>query len=420
MTTVTWRDTLYLWRGKLVIEKQNRDAEESKQGDASLTWIGTRINVAECPDARAAAIPTGYAFESSSSKFNLSGTIQEPVSSASVISLTGGTWQHAGEGGHVDDETSSPKSDVVHQLDLSRWLKDPRPFRRSLVLGSGSNEYGDFIEMGWMNHGGIFRLNLLDDDGKREGTLTLARRYLPPYDERSSWTFNRMFSEMKLGIPPLIGEDIWTTVAEFLDSHHYFIEEAVAPWQAHAIMHSARYITMRGDRGALVKVGNGPACLVEGAPSLKTPTTDGTPFQLCFVSPSDGGDPIPNTLWIRQCWGCGGSGVQNELDFDCRHTEFDAEYLVTKPYPWLHGEFCSKQCVHAAIPQLAQVTAEWKQGREGLPDAASTNRTVWLSTLQLEESSFWECVEEDDVAVETMTNAGWARSPSDGWVLKLA
>lgn len=412
----TWRDTLYLYKGNVVIEKQH--------GSNVISWSGRRINCPECPDARAAAMPTERAFSSSLVKFDLMGSITDPVSNAKIVSLVDGTWDHAGEGGdksHAAQGTKeSPTKDFTHKLDLSRWLKDPRPFQKSLVLGSGHNKYGRFIELGWIEHGGVCRLNLLDDDGKREGTLLLARRYLPIGDERSTWSFPRMFSEMQLGIPPLVNEDVWSHVIDFVGiSRYYFVHDDVSPWNQHAILHSGRYMTKRSNNGALIKIKKGPAGLLGPAPRLKMPTLDGTQFELRFVSSDeDGNDPIPNTTWMKQCWGCGESGVKEELNFDCRWTMLLAAFPgdVAVPFRYIRGEFCCNQCVLRAIPKIANLCVEWIQTMK-----QSSIKPLWLTTIDEGNSAFWDCVEQDTDAWDTMTKAGWkhSRTPYEGWVLRL-
>lgn len=416
--TVTWRDTLYLYKGSVVIEK--------KDGSNAISWSGSRINCPECPDARAAAMPTERAFGSSFVKFDLIGSISEPVSNVKIISLVDGTWEHAGEGrekANTEQDTHEPtKSDLTHKLDLSRWLKDPRPFQKSLVLGSGHNEYGHFIEVGWIEHGGICRPNLLDDDGKREGTLLLARRYLPDGDERSSWSFPRMFSEIQLGIPPLVNEDVWSHVVDFMDiSRYFFVHEDVPPWHQHAILHSARYMTKRSNNGTLIKVKKGPAGLLGTAHRLKMPTPDGKPFELRFVSSTeDSNKPIPNTTWMKQCWGCGESGVKEELDFDCRLTmlqsAFPEDVPVAVPFRYIRGEFCCNHCILRAIPKIANLCIEWTQTMERSPI-----EPLWLTTIDEGHSDFWDCVEHDKEALEAMAKAGWKRSRNlyEGWVLRL-
>lgn len=424
---MTWRDTLYLWRGPLVIEKLDDEASDQKL--STISWSGTRINCPDCPDSRQAPLPTNEAFDNSATTFDFMGTIQGPATDATIVSLTSGTWQHAGEGGDVS-ATPSPKRDSTHKLDLSRWLEDTNAFGYdSLVLGSGSNEYGDFIEMGWVRPGGVFRENLLDDDGKLEGnTLTLARRYLPEKDERSTWSFDRMFSEMKLGVPPILGEDVWSHVAEFLHTSNYFVKTTlydITPWQEHVILHSSRYMIKRNNKGFLLKTGCGPTFLTDDVPPLKMPLPDGKPFQLRFVTNRVNGEPKANTTWRKQCWGCGGSGVQKDLEFDCRCTMLDGGETPEEvppfavPYPWIKGEFCCKECVLKSIPQIVQLSHDWKNHTLANTEPFQHD-SLWLACFEDLAGGFWECVEQDQASLDMMTKVGWRRGhhwmPTD-WTL---
>ncbi len=144
-----------------------------------------------------------------------------------------------------------------------------------------------------------------------------------------------MFSEIQLGIPPLVNEDVWSHVVDFMDiSRYFFVHEDVPPWHQHAILHSARYMTKRSNNGTLIKVKKGPAGLLGTAHRLKMPTPDGKILELRFVSSKeDSNKPIPNTTWMKQCWGCGESGNKEELDFDCRQTKEEKAFLPVSGTP---------------------------------------------------------------------------------------
>jgi len=97
-------------------------------------------------------------------------------------------------------------------------------------------------------------------------------------------------------------------------------------------------------------------------------TQDGQPFQLQVLWEEEDWAFKTIIVWKRQCWGCGGPGVREDLKLDCGEsfymTAFEDE-IDQSTHGILKAEFCSQDCIARAIPQLAQAISGWREDREG-------------------------------------------------------
>jgi hypothetical protein len=108
----------------------------------------------------------------------------------------------------------------------------------------------------------------------------------------------------------------------------------------------------------------------------------------------------PNTMWKKQCWGCGGPGVTEELTFV---TEWTSEE-PNKESPF--GEYCNKQCIGKAVPELARCSLDWKV----------RNQNTGLFLGKDSDESFWDLLNVNEL--EQMEGAGWANQRWGAWILQ--
>jgi hypothetical protein len=381
-TTTSWRDTLSLWRGEiLIIQDLPRDSR--------VEWIGKRMNVpGHSADARCCPTPIDRAFSDSQINFSLQGvTASVPkVESSSLIkvSITEGGWDYAGEETSEGAITTKRKressyQDSLHELSLPRG-------RIGLVVGKGQNTFGSFIEAG--------RLKYERNTDSTPKSLTLMRRYLQEGDERSTWSLTALRSQVQLGLPPLFSEGTSERVLDFARAGLSPAAGESSPWRCLAL-HSAvwRQRTMRDELGVLRKAspsGLSPELCGPAAP-LAMPTLDGKYFRLHLNRRFS-----PNTTWESQCWGCGGPGVKEDLRFRIREWKNEQH---NQYYPF--GEYCSNECILQAVPELANCSAAWMEASAGADLFLGSNDQV-----------FWDYLEGYEDVMQMMLDAGWEDT---GW-----
>jgi hypothetical protein len=164
-------DTLCIFDGLM-------ETENSHSYRGTLQWHGVWL-VHKSAEARVVEepkrAPTAQMVESDMS-FRLSGTAS-PVDTASTNRDT--TWAQPCEirwtAGSFDGRVTI--QDTAHSLLVTklRWTGGEQI--KNLVYGIGSNQFGSFIEVGWMRPG---------------NRLTVARRYLTDQDARSTWTLAKL------------------------------------------------------------------------------------------------------------------------------------------------------------------------------------------------------------------------------------
>jgi hypothetical protein len=96
-------------------------------------------------------------------------------------------------------------------------------------------------------------------------------------------------------------------------------------------------------------------------------------------------------MWTGQCWGCGGPGVKEELNFDCSEYQYYFTYdeeqgrsdEEEERSSILKQEFCCETCLLGSIRQLAKTTYEMRRYSEQYHKGYST---LWY--LLKEDCSF--------------------------------
>jgi hypothetical protein len=166
-------DTLCIFDGLM-------ETENSHSYRGTLTWHGVWL-VHKSSDAKAVAepqrAPTAQMVESDMT-FRVTGTAT-PVDTASKDS----TWAQPCEihwrDGSYDGAGRVTIQDKTHTLLVTklRWTGGEQ--LKNLVFGTGENQFGKFIEVGWMRPG---------------NRLTIARRYLSGTDDamRTSWSLAKL------------------------------------------------------------------------------------------------------------------------------------------------------------------------------------------------------------------------------------
>lgn len=164
--TGTWRDTLFVWKGSLILQK------------STILWEGSWVGCQECPAASSATTPSNEAFAESEMQFHVSCCEPRQQEDLYVYEMTGGSGWDLGEG-----EDKMRHKDAVHMVAVKHLLvpTDPSCHDDFLVVAKGDNEFGDFVSAGCVK--------LLDGTA----TMMLARRYLGNGDARSKWSIQELY-----------------------------------------------------------------------------------------------------------------------------------------------------------------------------------------------------------------------------------
>jgi hypothetical protein len=162
-------DTLCIFDGLM-------ETENSHSYRGNLTWHGVWL-VNKSPDAKAVEepkrAPTAQMVESDMS-FKVTGTAT-PIDKTSKDA----TWAQPCEITWTDGSFDGGRvtiNDTAHTLLVTklRWTGGEQI--KNLVYGIGTNQFGKFIEVGWMRPG---------------NRLTIARRYVTN-DARTNWTLAKL------------------------------------------------------------------------------------------------------------------------------------------------------------------------------------------------------------------------------------
>ena len=262
-----WRTTLYIWDGIVSIE------EEAQQDDAEGTtvrWGGTWVPVLNVPDATLAGVPHRDAFQEfvdSECKFMVAGeatrtkvtatdsekkrkreeeeTIDETgkddddVEQFYVVHLAQGDgWdmlEEAATAGDAGEKSSEqPKQtqlktkhhDTVHNVLVKtlRWSGNQLDQSQDLLVAHGRNDFGAFVSVGWQRPGCRW---------------TVARRYLPDEDPRTTWSLPDLYTAMVDGRCPDANnnnEKMTTTLLTIVPTTGQRVL-TIPPWKANAVLH---------------------------------------------------------------------------------------------------------------------------------------------------------------------------------------
>ncbi|XRB24639.1 hypothetical protein RI054_39g144950 [Pseudoscourfieldia marina] len=188
----SWRDTLFVWRGELVVlgallEEGEEDVGSSSEKGASYKWRGYWVGV-DAANAAACSMPRPYRFGASEADGEFVAALAgapipcvEPIlASSSKYTLDGDQW-------HDDDS---------HEIVVSQH-SDVDGAR--LVAASGYNEFGHFVSVGSLEG----------------GVLCLARRYLEKRDERCVMRAQQVLN-VAAASGAVGGEAPWRTAAKMM------------------------------------------------------------------------------------------------------------------------------------------------------------------------------------------------------------
>ena len=161
---MSWRDTLFIWKGK------------AKSASGVLEWKGSWVGV-DSALAKNVVLPNLAAFQKSSMLFSVSSSNQERIKSSDKDATTRSFQITEGKGWLLDDLLHH--QDCVHDVLFYKSSKIPTV----LVGAVGKNDFGSFLAFGRCE--GV--ASLAEIDNGKEFTLILGRRYLEDKDQRSSW-----------------------------------------------------------------------------------------------------------------------------------------------------------------------------------------------------------------------------------------
>jgi hypothetical protein len=186
---MSWRDTLFIWRGEFKVQTDG-------QGNAEAHFKGRWVGV-DAPDARDAALPSDDAFRAAPPMFWIHGTL---VPGAPADSLDLASHYLLTSSGENLDGWELDQGDGAGL----RWYGDRAHEARvvgDLVVARGENEFAPFVSTGYLS-GYSHQLDHAGDNEWNGVTitkrkLTLARRYLDPGDERVGWSLRDVEREAR-------------------------------------------------------------------------------------------------------------------------------------------------------------------------------------------------------------------------------
>lgn len=211
------RETLFVWDGIMLV----REPDDPKKDGRGFHWKGTCVACKECPDSKKADIPKRGFGENvpSDMKFDVEGTIKELKEDGKdnklecieyIASITSGGYDIK------EDEEGKENKDQTHEILLPnlKWTGNLKDQRVNIVYANGTNEFGDFISIGWMRPG---------------NRLTLGRRYINHDDLRSKWSLDDLRK---------------AALAEITTEKNNIVKVITPPWQCDTmhsdIKHSAK------------------------------------------------------------------------------------------------------------------------------------------------------------------------------------
>ena len=173
---MSWRDTLFIWRGSAKCTK------------GAFEWEGSWVGV-DSPAAKNVKVPLKARFSESKMLFSVKGeqcVKQEGTKKGSCqedcVELTFKVTK--GKGWLLDDMLyhKDHAQDIYFRTNKAKMV---------LVGATGSNDFGSFLSLGICD--GV--ASIKEIKAGKEFTLTLGRRYLEEEDIRSSWKANAEIRE---------------------------------------------------------------------------------------------------------------------------------------------------------------------------------------------------------------------------------
>ena len=200
---MSWRDTLFIWRGDLVttITTTTSDVSATKthpQSNQSVfsafegRWVGVHA-----VDACDATMPTNDEFDSSDSAFHVTAESKD-VEFESLSYVCGTGWE-LDQGDGAGNQWYRDDVHVVKMIDDG-----------DVVIATGRNAFAPFVSAGVLS-GYAYRKETLKEDITgtipRERTqittrrkMTLARRYLDHRDARCKWNAHDRGGELERAV----------------------------------------------------------------------------------------------------------------------------------------------------------------------------------------------------------------------------
>jgi len=263
---------LYIWDGIASIEEEQHDTTTGTT-TIPVRWGGTWVPVVNVPDATRAGVPHRDAFQefvASECKFRVTGTAtrmtvaatdsekkrkreedgttddqeqEDDVEQFYVVSLTEGDgWdmlEEAATAAAADVKSSEPPHtpttlstttqhhDTVHDVLVKtlRWSGNQLDQSQDLLVAHGRNAFGAFVSVGWQRPGCRW---------------TVARRYLPDDDPRTTWSLPALYTAMVDGRRPDDNDDdnekMTTTLLTIIPTTGQRVL-TIPPWKANAVLH---------------------------------------------------------------------------------------------------------------------------------------------------------------------------------------
>lgn len=427
--TGTWRDTLFIWQGKLT---KTSNKHSNKGGDhnetsgrsivggepntscsipTAITWRGSWIGCENCPDARTAPTPTAEAFGASEMKFEVSGTGFSVGESRDAdddndgdtddaqavvfwkLELEGGPGWDLGEGFEKRRHT-----DNVHTLYMKNLPSDHDNREMSVVVAMGENEFGSFISAGYLQ--------------PTSSEMILARRYLDGRDLRLKLTIEELYERVTgadHGSYCLGSYEMWSNGKA---------RRRFSTWRT-LDLHAA--CCLKGKSGKRKRMDEGRDSL-EALPPLYIPTDGFSPDLTILATPALEDYNINNinnvhaavvtttanhlashVRWLEQCNGCG-QEIGDPVKACCKEVvEYTSREEPNVAVGWTF--YCSEECAQRyGARAWADAGRKWASVMASCPGYFLKSNGA---------SGFWYAVQNDRDAMSVLRDAGWRKDFMD-------
>jgi hypothetical protein len=375
--TGTWRDTLFVWHGKL-----------DRIVESTATWSGTWVGVEGCPDARSAPTPTMEAFASSEMQFQVSGTIQQ-VFSEKYSSLFVKLQLADGQGWDLGEGSEKRRyKDTSHTLYMESIPNAHVSGSREMgiVVAVGVNEFGPFVSAGYSR---------IDPASPNSCDVMLGRRYLDERDQRRKWAVEDLYDR------------IWVSDHGSYSLGSYVMwadgkaRRRVAPWRT-LDLHAE---CLNGRSGKRKRTEEGRDRL-EPLPSLYIPTDGFSPsLSIATIERCDNVSNsrlVSQVKWLEQCHGCGRE-IGDRTKACCKEvTEYMPPDQSHVAVGWAF--YCSEDCAQRYGAQAwADASRTWARAMAGSGHFLKSNGA----------SGFWYAIQNDKAAMLILLAAGWRKDFMD-------
>jgi hypothetical protein len=351
--TGTWRDTLFVWQGKLIF------------AGSEATWVGSWVGCEDCPDAGTAPTPNAPAFRASDMEFAVAGKVQGKDNNK--WHMTGGSGWDLGEG--EEKQRHKDHRHIIYFKKPSGY--DAKQKGMTTVVAVGDNDFGSFVSAGY----------LLPSSAQ----MILGRRSLDEGDVRAKWTVEELH------------EKVTASDRGFFQG----LDLRIVPWRT-IDLHANKKIPSKGGKR---KRGGNNEDNAKLVPALNLPPAEEFSSEL-VISTSD--EILTSQVrWLEQCNGCG--NALDETDSRCIRLQLkNASFTVVGC-----TNYCNIEClVQRGMPPWASAGRKWAEGVRRINNRIVQDEWETQSLILVTDhtSVIMSSVEDDKAICKLLRDAGWRTS----------